>query len=143
MILGPKPKNWRLTGRKFLTGRARRQRGFTLLELLVVLFIVGLIAAIAAPNVTASITRAKEAALAEDLSVMRRAIDPYLSDRGAYPTALSDLVEARYLRHIPDDPFSDAKKTWAVSLEIGGSGVFDVHSESMQPGLNNIPYSEW
>ena len=143
MISGQKPKNWRLTGLALPTGSARRQRGFTLLELLLVLFIVGLIAAIAAPNVTASITRAKEAALAEDLSVMRRAIDAYQSDQGGYPEALADLVEAKYLRRIPDDPFNDEQKAWAVSLESGGFGIFDVHSASMQTGLNNVPYSEW
>lgn len=126
--------------RKSRTGNG--EAGFTLLELLVVLFIVALIAAIAAPNVTAAITRAREAALAENLAVMRRALDDYYSDAEAWPDDLDDLVDKGYLRAIPDDPVSDKGADWALVLSDGG-GIMDLNSASGEAGLNGIPYSEW
>ena len=126
-----------------MSGDKARQKGFTLLELLVVLLIVGLIAALATPNVTASIKRAKEAALAENLAVMRRAIDDYYGDKGSYPAELEALVTERYLRFIPDDPFHDAKAAWAVVEGSGDNGIEDIHSFSQEVGRNGEPYNEW
>ena len=124
--------------RRSRTGEA----GFTLLELLVVLFIVALIAGIAAPNVTAAITRAREAALAENLNVMRRALDDYYSDKEAWPAELDDLVKLGYLRSIPDDPVAGKGAAWALEkADVGG--IMDLHSGSVDTGLNGIPYSDW
>ena len=123
-------------------GSKGKEAGFTLLELLVVLMIVGLIAAIATPNVLNAVTRAREAALVENLSVMRRALDDHFSDRLAYPAQLQNLVQDGYLRNIPDDPVADDGAGWQVTFAQAG-GVIDVHSSSTEAGLNGVPYNEW
>lgn len=125
-----------------MTATRKGEAGFTLLELLVVLFIVGLIAAIAAPNVTAAITRAREAALAENLFVMRRALDDYYADTESYPPDLATLVTEGYLRHIPEDPVAANGAGWTLERRDTG-GVFDIRSTVTDPGLNDIAYSEW
>ncbi len=127
--------------RRSRTGK-QREAGFTLLELLVVLFIVALIAAVAAPNVTTAITRAREAALSENLAVMRRALDDYYSDKSAWPDDLQDLVVQGYLRAIPYDPVADRDEPWALELAEQG-GIMDLHSAVPDPGLNGVPYSDW
>ena len=120
----------------------KREGGFTVAELLVVLLIIGLIAAIAVPNVSGAITRAKETALLENLSVMRQALDDYFADKGAYPGDLNALVEQRYIRFIPDDPVSDAGVAWETITGEGGT-VMNVQSSSEEVGTNEVPYSEW
>lgn len=126
--------------RKSRTGRG--QRGFTVAELLVVLLIVGLLAAIAVPNISGTIERAREAALREDLSVMRRALDSYFADTGAYPASLNDLVEKRYLRDIPADPIAGRDKGWEVEQAREG-GISDVRSAADGTGSDGVPYGEW
>lgn len=120
-----------------------RDAGFTLLELLVVLLIVGLIAAIATPSVTGSIQRAREAALAENLQVMRRAIDEHHADTGSYPRDLDTLVAARYISHVPEDPVAERDAAWQLVLTDQGDGVRDVRSRVSEAGSNGKPYSEW
>ena len=107
-----------------------------------VLAIVGLLAAIAVPSVQGAITRAEEAALRENLSVMRRALDDHFADTGAYPEDLATLVERRYIRFVPDDPVAPEGVGWAtVAGEAGG--VADVRSTSAAPGSDGRPYAEW
>ena len=120
----------------------KRDAGFTLMELVVVLFIVALLAALAVPSVSRSLQRAEEAALEQNLVVMRKAIDDYRADRAEWPADLSALVEARYIRALPEDPVTGTLN-WAVIGAGDEDGIADVRSTSSEIGLNGIPYSEW
>jgi general secretion pathway protein G len=131
---------------------ARGQRGFTLIELMIVVSIIGILAAIAAPNYQYGLLRAKESVLSEDLYTIRSAIDQYYADQGKYPDSLQDLVndKNKYLRDIPTDPFTKAKDSWVVvAPPPGGEGqevkgaVYDVHSGSNLVSTKGTPYNEW
>lgn len=124
--------------------------GFTLLELMIVITIIVILAAIALPRFEAVVRHAREATLRDDLHQMRKAIDQFAADKGKLPQSLDDLTNSRYLREIPDDPITGAKD-WnvitgddAASVD-GGSGVVDVHSSSpdTSPDEPEKPYSEW
>ena len=128
----------------------RADRGFTLIELLIVMTIIGILASIAVPSYQRSTIKARESVLLEDLYQMRRAIDAYFADHAGYPDSLASLVEKRYLRGVPRDPFTGSADTWktlspepASEGEVQGGNVFDVASGSKLVGLNGIPYSEW
>lgn len=107
-----------------------RPKGFTLVELLVVMTIIATLLMIAVPRYHRSLEQAREVTLRQDLSVMRDAIDKFLSDRGAYPQSLEDLVAGRYLRSIPVDPYTKSAGTWTTILSEDEelTGVRDVHS---------------
>jgi general secretion pathway protein G len=123
-----------------------RQQGFTLLELLFVLVIVALLAAIVGPSLTGGIDRARESALKEDLFVMRKAIDDYYADNGKYPPSLEILVEKRYLRSIPVDPITERFETW-VLLRNGYSGtdngIVNIKSGSDLQARDGSSYKDW
>ena len=125
--------------------RARGDAGFTMIELVVVLFIVGLLAAIALPSVTNGITRAREAALEQNLAVLRKAIDDYRADRSEWPDSLQVLVESRYVQFVPEDPVAGDEAGWRlVEAEGDGEdGITDVKSTSEKIGMNGVAYSEW
>ncbi|MHB1397587.1 MAG: type IV pilin protein [Trichloromonadaceae bacterium] len=130
--------------------RHERSTGFTLIELLIVMSIIGILAAIAVPSYQRSLIKAREAVLLEDLYQMRRAIDSYFADRISYPDSLQSLVENKYLRGIPRDPFTESVDTWTTvppepspEGELAEGGVFDVRSGSELMGLNGVPYNEW
>lgn len=125
-------------------------RGFTLIELMIVITIVGILASIVAPNYQRHLIKAREAVLMEDLYQMRRAIDAYFADHIRYPDSLEDLVASKYLRDIPRDPFTKSTDTWeeipptpAVEGELAEGGLEDVKSGSDLVGLNGIPYRDW
>ena len=131
--------------------------GFTLLELLVVMTIIGILAAVAIPALRDSPQRAREAALKEDLFTMRSTIDQFHGDKGYYPPDLATLVSDGYLRQIPLDPMTKSRDTWVVSYEeldptseaessseeSASPGVVDVHSGSSDKALDGTAYKDW
>jgi general secretion pathway protein G len=127
-----------------------RESGFTLVELMVVMLIIGVLAAIAIPSYVASVKNAKEAVLKEDLHVMRNAIDSYTMDKEKAPQSLDDLVQSGYLREIPKDPMTHSVETWVTttddtlqSIDQSEPGVNDVHSGSQEVGTDGQMYSTW
>jgi general secretion pathway protein G len=138
-------------------GRHKRESGFTLLELIVVITIVGILAAIAMPKMKDIPRRAAEAALKTDLHTMRDSIDQHYGDKGRYPASLQALVDGGYLRAIPIDPITKRSDTWQVDYEEidpdspppesdsedGQPGIIDVHSGSRAVSLDGHAYAEW
>jgi general secretion pathway protein G len=127
-----------------------RSKGFTLIELMIVVAIMGILITIAAPNLKVSLVRAREAVLKEDLFQMREAIDQYYADNGRYPPALQDLINTQdrtrsYLREIPKDPFTGADDWITVAPEGSDEegGVFDVHSASPLLAVDGTAYNTW
>ena len=123
-------------------------KGFTLLELMIVMTIMGILITIAQPSLKQSIVRAKEAVLREDLFQIRDALDQYYADNGKYPGQLADLINQSekaksYLRGIPKDPFTGADDWITIALESEEGGVFDVHSSSTLVGTDGTAYNTW
>src|SRR3989304_8472486 len=124
-------------------GRARERNGFTLIELMIVLTLIAILLSIAVPAYQNSLIKAREAALMEDLHMMRDAIDKYYSDTGKYPDSIFDLADKKYIRFVPVDPFTNSAEAWEEIPPDEGSGVYDVRSGSDIAGRNGIPYNEW
>lgn len=123
-------------------------KGFTLLELMIVISIIIVLAAVALPQYQKTIMHARETVLKDDLFRMRALIDQYAADKGKLPQSLDDLVTAGYIREVPKDPITDEKDWNIVTGEDpysteGGSGVTDVHSSSGEVSTEGSPYSEW
>lgn len=112
---------------------------------MVVLAVIALLISIVAPNYVGRVTRAEEAVLRENLTLMRDALDKYYSDAGRYPEALDDLVAKRYLRSIPSDPITQSNATWIAIAppDPQKGGVYDVRSGAKGNGANGKPYEEW
>lgn len=130
-------------------GRSK-QRGFTLVELMIVIMIIGILVAIAAPIYAQSIVRAREATLRQDLYHLRQAIDAYTMDKQKAPQSLQDLVTAGYFREIPRDPFTRKNDTWQVvqedvysSIDQNEPGITDVHSGASEASTDGTAYSTW
>ena len=135
---------------KRLTNKSKRESGFTLVELMVVMLIIGVLAAIAIPSFISSIRNAKEAVLKEDLHVLRNAIDSYTMDKNKAPQSLDELVQTGYLKTIPKDPMTHSSETWVTatddtlqSIDQTDPGVNDVHSGSEEASSDGQPYSTW
>ena len=129
----------------------QEERGFTLIEMLIVVALIGILATIAVGQYQRSIVRAKEAALLENLFVMRTQISNYFADKGEYPFDLQTLVDEKYLKQIPKDPITRSADTWVVThSDIGDEedisteqGIEDVHSGSENLSLDGGPYADW
>jgi len=125
-----------------------RQRGFTLLELMIVITVIIILAAIALPQYQKTILATREAVLRDDLYKMRSLLDSYAADKQKLPQSLDDLVTAGYMRELPVDPIT-GQKDWNVTTgddvnsSSSESGVTNVHSASADTSSEGTPYSEW
>lgn len=126
-----------------------RQAGFTLLELMVVITILGVLVAVALPSYRNAVVQAREAVLRQDLFVFRDLIDQYQADRGRYPESLEALVESGYLRKIPVDPITQRADWVVIEAEPDPAnpgevtGILDVRSAAQGTSLGGTPYAEW
>jgi general secretion pathway protein G len=132
------------TRRRFL------ERGFTLIELMVVMAIISVMIAIAVPIYQKSIIRAKESVLRSNLFTIRNMIDEYTVDKQKAPESLQELVTDGYLRQVPQDPMTGSSDTWKIIMEetaVGGPnsspGIFDIRSGSDKKGLDGTDYADW
>ncbi|MDE1161527.1 MAG: prepilin-type N-terminal cleavage/methylation domain-containing protein [Acidobacteriaceae bacterium] len=126
------------------------EAGFTLMELMIVMTIIGLLAAIAVPAYLNNVRRAKEAVLREDLHTMRQAIDSYTVDKEKAPQSLDDLVQGGYLKSMPIDPITNRTDTWITSqsdtltsISETQGGIDDVHSGSQGLASDGTSYNTW
>jgi general secretion pathway protein G len=126
-----------------------KRRGFTVIELLIVMSIIGILVSLAVPIYQKSVVRAKESVLKQNLFTLRTVIDNFTYDKSRAPQALQDLVTEGYLRQIPVDPMS-GEADWAVVMEDAVTsvnqmepGIFDVHSKSDKKSLEGTAYNEW
>ena len=125
----------------------RKARGFTLLELMIVIFIIMILMSIAAPMYQRSIVHARESVLRQDLYTLRNAIDQYTLDKEKAPQSLDDLVTAGYIREIPTDPFTNSKESWqtvqedvVMSVDQSEPGITDVHSGAAGSTTDGVAY---
>ena len=128
----------------------RSPRGYTLIELMVVMTLIVVFAAMAMAQYRTSITRSKEAVLKEDLFQLRDAIDQYYADKNQYPPALEDLASSGYIRKVPEDPFTNSASSWQAvpappdpNNPIATPGVYDVKSGAEGTALDGTKYSDW
>lgn len=142
---------WKKAAGAFGRPKAGGARGFTLIELMIVMVLIMILAAMAVPTYEVAVTRAREAVLKDDLFTMRKLIDQYTLDKQQPPESLDDLVQAGYLRGgLPVDPFTGSNQTWQtdtsevpITAQQMVPGIVDVHSGSNAISLEGTPYSNW
>lgn len=146
-----------MEGVKMRQKTGNSESGFTLIELIIVVTLVGILVAIAMPNLLDQPRRAKEAVLKTNLTAIRDTLDQYHADKGHFPTSLETLVDENYLRKIPMDPIAETNEWELVYTEVdyeappaetdfpedGQPGIEDVHSTAEGESLDGTPYSEW
>ncbi|MCX6569766.1 MAG: prepilin-type N-terminal cleavage/methylation domain-containing protein [Candidatus Aminicenantes bacterium] len=145
----PRARPWRSTGHVTRTG----ERGFTLIELIIVLSIIGLLVGLGLPQYKSATIKAREAVLKENLFILRKLIDQYAQDKGKYPASIQALVQDSYLRTIPIDPMTRQSTTWVEVRELPSPedpmlnevpGVIDVKSGSEDKSpIDGSPYNTW
>jgi len=128
----------------------RARRGFTFVELMIVMAIIAVLLSVAIPIYSRSIMRAKESVLKNNLFTLRTVIDEYTYDKQKAPQSLEDLVTSGYLRQVPVDPITTTAESWKIVQEDASNtvdqsqpGIFDVRSGSDRTSLEGTPYSEW
>ena len=128
----------------------KRSRGFTLIELMIVIFLILILMGVATVNYQQSILHARESVLRQDLTAIRNAIDAYTLDKQKAPQSLQDLVSANYLKEVPEDPMTKSRDTWEtvmedslMSVDQQQPGISDVHSGSQQTGSDGSAYNTW
>jgi general secretion pathway protein G len=141
---------WRVMAQNTQTGRNSSSKGYTLIELIIVMAIISILVSIAIPIYQKSLLRTKESLLKNNLFTMRTVIDEYTFDKKKAPQTLQDLVSDGYLRAVPIDPITNSDSTWRLVMEDAVSmvdqtqpGIFDVRSGSAAKSLEGTPYSEW
>ena len=132
------------------SGRRAPRRGYTLVEIVIVMTIISILVSIAVPMYKNSIDRSREAVLRSNLFTIRNAIDEYTFDKSKAPQNLQDLVREGYLRQVPEDPITQSNQTWIIVMEDAMTmvkqtepGIYDVRSGSDKNGLDGTPYAEW
>jgi general secretion pathway protein G len=120
-------------------------RGFTLIELLVVMLIIGALLSIAVPRYFKTLEHARETVLKQDLAILREAIDKHYADLGQYPDSLGALVDKRYVRSVPVDPFSKVSDSWTLvqSDDPDHEGIRDLHSGAGDVGVDGTSVASW
>jgi general secretion pathway protein G len=128
-----------------MVNTTKKLKAFTLIELLVVMSVIALLLAIAMPRYFKGLDRSKDAALKQDLSIMRDALDKYYGDNASYPTKLEDLVEKHYLRDIPEDPITESATTWlTIAPKDSRKGkIFDIKSGAIGQSVDGVPYRDF
>ena len=123
----------------------RKNLGFTLIELIVVMTVISLLLTLAAPRYFRSIDKSKETVLKANLVATRDALDKFHADTGKYPQQLSDLVEKHYLRTLPWDPITESSDSWVLVAPVDGQdgGVYNITSGADGAGVDGVPYAEW
>ena len=128
----------------------RRESGFTMIELLIVMTLIIILASISMTQYRSTQTRAQEAALKENLFRMRDAMDQFYADKNKWPTDLAELVSEGYIREVPTDPITSSKDTWQTSQAepdannpASAGGIDNVHSGSDRTSLDGTRYADW
>ena len=125
--------------------KIQRKNGFTLIELMVVMAIIGVLLTVAVPRYFHSVDKSKEAVLHQNLQLTREALDKYFGDNGKYPDSLDDLLTKKYLRSAPYDPITESATTWVIvapdSADKGA--VYDIKSGAESTALDGSNYKDW